>query len=130
MGAKKRISDASTVYPQLQVWRPIESNNGYTLVNSTLLIHGERTGSRSTNVYKYIVNPPILVQRGDILGLHQSFNSSVVLLYQKYGGPTNIKLSTNSSIQSVVSSDLMSSCENHYPLVTAQVGKCLYAILL
>ena len=73
--------DASaTQYPELQVWR--ENTTGtYMKVGST--VNMEPIQTAYLNVYEYILDPPLQVLAGDVLGIHQpsSRDSRVHLLF-------------------------------------------------
>ena len=73
--------DASaTQYPELQVWR--ENTTGrYMKVGST--VNMEPIQTAYLNVYEYVLDPPLQVLAGDVLGIHQpsSRDSRVHLLF-------------------------------------------------
>ena len=104
---------------ELQIWR--RSGSDYTKVGSTQLTAQSPTSN--TNVYEYIPSPPLGFQEGDILGVYQRNDSSIVPYYQENTGPENRR-----------QSDLVSSAPNSltapvqaeeydYPLVTVETGE-------
>ena len=71
---------SATQYPELQVWR--ETTTGrYMKVGSTLIMEAIQTVY--LNVYEYVLDPPLQVLAGDVLGIYQpsSTNSHVHLLF-------------------------------------------------
>ena len=72
-----RYRASATQYPELQVWR--ENTTGtYVKVGST-----EPVETAYLNVYEYVLDPPLQVLAGDVLGIYQpsSANSHVQLLF-------------------------------------------------
>ena len=75
-----QYSASATQYPELQVWR--ENTTGtYVKVGSTGNMEPIQTAY--LNVYEYVLDPPIQVLAGDVLGIYQpsSRNSRVQLLF-------------------------------------------------
>ena len=71
---------SATQYPELQVWR--ENTTGtYVKVGSTCNMEPAQTAY--LNVYEYVLDPPLQVLAGDVLGIHQpsSRNGRVQLLF-------------------------------------------------
>ena len=71
---------SATQYPELQVWR--ETTTGrYVKVGSTVNMEPNQTAY--LNVYEYVLDPPLQVLAGDVLGIHQpsSENSRHGLLF-------------------------------------------------
>ena len=75
-----RYRASATQYPELQVWR--ENTTGtYVKVGSTGNMEPNQTAY--LNVYEYVLDPPLQVLTGDVLGIYQlsSGNSCVHLLF-------------------------------------------------
>ena len=75
-----RYRASATQYPELQVWR--ENTTGtYVKVGSTGNMEPIQTAY--LNVYEYVLDPPLQVLAGDVLGIYQpsSANSRVQLLF-------------------------------------------------
>ena len=75
-----RYRASATQYPELQVWR--ENTTGtYVKVGSTGNMEPDQTGY--LNVYEYVLDPPLQVLAGDVLGIYQpsSRNSRVQILF-------------------------------------------------
>ena len=75
-----QYSTSATQYPELQVWR--ENTTGtYVKVGSTGNMEPAQTAY--LNVYEYVLEPPLQVLAGDVLGIYQpsSANSRVHLLF-------------------------------------------------
>ena len=104
------ITDNRTMYPSIQLWRPLSGSNGtYTVVpNSERVIYYS-----TTNVSNhYPLNPPISVNHGELLAISQPIASdSVVRVRYKNGeinfkshrkpfGATNTTLNVTSNIRS------------------------------
>ena len=71
---------SATQYPELQVWR--ENTTGrYVKVGST--VNMEPIQTAYLNVYEYVLDPPLQVLAGDVLGIYQpsSIISRVQLLF-------------------------------------------------
>ena len=63
-----RFNSSATQYPELQVWR--ENTTGtFVRVGSTLIMEAIQTAY--LNVYEYVLDPPLQVQGGDVLGIYQ-----------------------------------------------------------
>ena len=75
-----QYSASATQYPELQVWR--ENITGtYVRVGSTVNMDPIQTAY--LNVYEYVLDPPLQVLAGDVLGIYQpsSRNGRVHLLF-------------------------------------------------
>ena len=71
---------SATQYPELQVWR--ENTTGrYVKVGST--VNMEPIQTAYLNVYEYVLDPPLQVLPGDVLGIYQPYsrNSRLHLLF-------------------------------------------------
>ena len=75
-----RYRASATQYPELQVWR--ESTTG-TYVKVSNKSNMEPAQTAYLNVYEYVLDPPLQVLAGDVLGIYQpsSGNSRVHLLF-------------------------------------------------
>ena len=73
-----RYRASATQYPELQVWR--ENTTGtYVKVGNTSNMEPAQTAY--LNVYEYVLDPPLRVLAGDVLGIYQpSSNSSRIHL--------------------------------------------------
>ena len=81
------------------------------------------------NVYEYVLSSPLGFQEGDILGVYQRMDSSVVPYYQESTGPQNLRQSylVNSAANSLTAPIL--ATEYDYPLVTVEIGMVFTAIV-
>ena len=106
-----RFRASATQYPELQVWR--ENTTGrYVKVGST--VNMEPIQTAYLNVYEYVLDPPLQVLAGDVLGIYQpsSRNSRVHLLffsdsnlvnwYTEVSTPQNSFMVTGSLINNVL----------------------------
>ena len=113
---------------ELQIWRRSGANS-YTKVTSTQLT--AQPPINNSNVYEYVPSSPLGFQEGDILGVYQRENSSVVPYYQLSTGPVNLRQPgrVNSAANSLTAPSLNTAI-NDYPLVTVEIGMCFPASFL
>ena len=105
---------SATQYPELQVWR--ENTTGtYMKVGST--VNMEPTQTAYLNVYEYVLDPPLQVLAGDVLGIHQpsSRDSRIHLLFLTDSNHVNWYTSAPNPQDSFVVAD--SQTNNVLPLV-------------
>ena len=117
---------SSSPLSEIQIWRR-SGVDSYTKVASTQLTAQSTTSD--TNVYAYVPSSPLGFQKGDILGVYQREDSSVVPYYQESTGPQNLRQSglVNSAATSITAPSL--ATEYDYPLVTVEIGM-LYSCLI
>ena len=110
---------------ELQIWRRSGASS-YTKVASTQLT--AQSPINNSNVYEYVPSSPLGFQEGDILGVYQRENSSVVPYYQESTGPVNLRQSglLNSALNSLTAPTL--ATEYDYPLVTVEIGELIYCL--
>ena len=72
--------ESATQYPELQVWRK-NTTGTYVKVGNTSNMEPNQTAY--LNVYEYVLDPPLQVLAGDVLGIYQpsSNNSRLHLLF-------------------------------------------------
>ena len=106
--------------PELQIWRKLGPNNynktGSSSVNASTMI--------GTNLYEFIPQTPLQFQEGDIFGVYSyygSLSNSLVLYEQKWNGPINLRISSNSPPSTI--SQMPTTVANDFPLVTVQISK-------
>ena len=116
--------DGSSPPSELQIWR--RSGSDYTKVGSTQLTAQSPTSD--PNVYEYIPSPPLGFQEGDILGVYQRDDSSIVPYYQKSTGPENLRHAGLVSDALDILTDPPRAAVYDYPLVTAEIGKTIIII--
>lgn len=65
------VTSKNTQLPHIEIWRPLDSGLEYYQIYSTsdLGVHLEKTDRY--NVYRYMLDPPILVEAGDVIGITQ-----------------------------------------------------------
>ena len=123
----------SQTYTELQIWRRRRRSdrNEYEKVGSTRV----RVGGRSnTEIYEYVVDPPLAFEKGDILGYYQP-NSGIsqLDLYLEDSGRTSsiIKLpldeEEDSKSESEQQTDIIDLDNgfirgNEYPLIHVETG--------
>ena len=105
---------------EIQIWRRSGADS-YTKVASTQLT--AQSPSSNPNVYEYVHSSPLGFQEGDILGVYQREDSSVVPYYQESTGPQNLRQSGIVSLAANNLAALLQSDEYDYPLVTVEIGK-------
>ena len=105
---------SATQYPELQVWR--ETTTGrYMKVGSTGDVEPIQTAY--LNVYEYVLNPPLQVMGGDVLGIYQPAfrNNRVKLLFLSDSNHVNWYTGVSRPRDSFVATD--SQTNNVLPLV-------------
>ena len=108
---------------ELQIWR--RSGSDYTKVGSTQLT--AQSPTVNLNVYEYIPSPPLGFQEGDILGVYQRNDSSVVPYYQENTGPENLRQSgLVSTAPDSLTAPPLAVDQYEYPLVTVEIGERLH----
>ena len=100
-----RYNASATQYPELQVWR--ENTTGtYVKVGSTGNMEPAQTAY--LNVYEYVLDPPLQVLVGDVLGIYHHLpeivqpDSKHVNLYNFSSRPQDSFMVTGSPINSVL----------------------------
>ena len=109
-----QYTSSATQYPELQVWR--ENTTGtYVKVGSTDNMEPIQTAY--LNVYEYILDPPLQVLPGDLLGIYQpsSRNSRLHLLFLSDSNHVNWYASAPRPWNSFMTTD--SQTNNVLPLV-------------
>ena len=107
---------------ELQIWRRSGADS-YTKVASTQLTAQSPTSN--PNVYEYVPSSPLGFQEGDILGVYQREDSSVVPYYQESNGPKNLCDSNlPSSAPDLITSPSIAE-EYIYPMVTVEISKLI-----
>ena len=109
---------------EVQLWRNMEGADSYTRVAFTALLNQTGNVTGDPNVYEFTPTPPVVFQEGDILGVYQYEDSSVVAYYQESTGPENF--SHSNSLGSAPSNLIapVLAAEYDYPLVTVEVHVC------
>ena len=104
---------------EIQIWRRSGADS-YTKVASTQLT--AQSSINSSNVYEYVFSSPLGFQEGDILGVYQNKNSSVVPYYQESTGPQNLHHPDHlmSAPSTLVNPTTASAYD--YPLVTVEIA--------
>ena len=121
-----RYRPSATQYPELQVWR--ENTTGrYVKVGSTVSMEPIQTAY--LNVYEYVLDPPLQVLAGDVLGIYQpsSTNSRLQLLFLSDSNLVNWYTEVSRPQNSFMVAD--SGTNNALPLVTVSFdpdGECIF----
>ena len=117
---------SATQYPELQVWR--ENTTGrYVKVGST--VNMEPIQTAYLNVYEYVLDPPLQVLAGDVLGIYQpsSIISRVQLLFLSDSNHVNWYTEVSRPQDSFMVAG--SQTNNAIPLVTVSFdpdGECIF----
>ncbi len=122
-------SDSGTELPRMQVWRenPISVDALDYLLQSSSGSEGELSKVGATeSVYKYVLEYPVSVEEGDILGiaLPPAANSNLLLQFQDFGAvgaPESYLTPIISSIFLAVSQ--LGVNAQFLPLVTGVIGE-------
>ena len=112
---------------EMQIWRRSGADS-YTKVASSHLT--ELQFINNSNVYEYVPSSPLEFQEGDILGVYQNENSSVVPYYQELTGPQNLRHPDHlmSAPSTLVNPTTASAYD--YPLVTVEIGNVFVFITI
>ena len=118
VGAGAGAGGGSSPSSELQIWRRSGADS-YTKVASTQLT--TQSPINNSNVYEYVPSSPLDFQEGDILGVYQREDSSVIPYYQESTGPVNLRQSGehNIALNSLIATQ---ATEYDYPLVTVEIG--------
>ena len=109
-----QYTSSATEYPELQVWRGTTTGR-YMKVGSTGNMEPNQTAY--LNVYEYVLDPPLQVLAGDVLGIYQppSANSRLHLLFLENSSYVNWYITAPTPLDSFM---VTSSQRNFLPLVT------------
>ena len=103
---------------ELQIWRRSGADS-YTKVAYTQLT--AQSSINNSNVYEYVPSSPLGFQEGDILGVYQREDSSVIPYYQESTGPVNLRQSGEHDF-ALNCLTTTQATEYDYPLVTVEIG--------
>ena len=122
MGGKPaKITDP---FPELQLWRTNDGTNYFKTRFS--LINTLPRATSHTNVYEYIVEPPLEFQRGDILGLYKprENESALNIFLQENSGPFAYgqEDGANMALARITVDPTTSLDQNDYPMVSAEIS--------
>ena len=128
VGAGTGAGTSSSLSSEIQIWRRRSGADSYTKVASTQLT--TQSSINNSNVYEYVPSPPLGFQEGDILGVYQNENSSVVPYYQESTGPQNLRHPDHlmSAPSTLVNPTTASAYD--YPLVTVEIGNVFVITIL
>ena len=126
VGAGTRAGTSSSLSSEIQIWRRSGADS-YTKVASTHLT--AQSSINNSNVYEYVLSSPLGFQEGDILGVYQNEDSSVVPYYQESTGPQNLRHPDHlmSAPSTLVNPTTASAYD--YPLVTVEIGNVFVFII-
>ena len=81
-----------------------------------------------TNLYEFIPQIPLQFQEGDIFGIYsnRADGNRLVLYEQEESGPINLRISTSLEFPPPTINQPLLTAHNDFPLVTAEIGQCLY----
>ena len=122
MGGERIVEAEGIYYPMLQIWRFVDKG-AYISSQSTSLLSYD-SGERA-NIHVVKANPPLRVEEGDILGIYQPPESSIVVYYQEASGPINLAMdrvfsSTSSGPAPTSVFGLVTAEANDWPLITVE----------
>ena len=117
-------------FPELQVWRSsYETNATFQLVGSTTFTTDPgATRIIAINVLEFTVNPPLSVQAGDVLGIYQPAESRIRLFYEPEGSNEALFQSGVNNLSIFPNSSLTVESTMRVPLISAEVGRCLFVL--
>ena len=112
---------------ELQIWRR-SGTDSYTKVASTQLT--AQSPINNSNVYEYVPSSPLGFQEGDILGVYQREDSSVVPYHQEFTGPRNLRQSGEHDFAADSLTAPVQADEYDYPLLTVEIGETRRLVIL
>lgn len=113
-----RANQSGTGFPELQIWRPNANKTLYTKISSYPITY--LNTSTYSNVYEYYPLDSQYIKKGDMLGLFQPRNQSLLnFYYQINTGSLNYIVLEPTPQNKIMISD--ASVINQYPLITAVV---------
>ena len=126
----QQISFMTSSFPELQVWRPSnEANATFQLVGRTAITADPgATRDIADNVFEFTVNPPLPVQAGDVLGIYQPAESRIKLFYEPEGSNKALFQSGVNNLSIFPNSPLTVESIMRAPLISAEVGRCLFVL--
>ena len=121
--AERNTNNGRNKYPELQIWRPQNSQNIYNKVRSVTISPESTT---QTNVYTHTLSTALQYQAGDVLGIyHPPADTSVYRIYSvEHGGPDNYHKDRQE--QSSTQFNIQASgvrVRKDYPLVGAETSQ-------
>ena len=110
--------------PELQLWRTNDGTN-YFKTSFSPINHLPKITSH-TNVYEYILEPPLEFQEGDVFGLYKpKENESVLNIFiQENSGPFAYgqENGTNMALGRIMVEPSMPLTQNDYPMVSVEIS--------
>ena len=109
--------------PQIELWRPV-GGMAYTRVDSTFYRRVAPEKTDKYNVYKYVLDPPMEVEAGDVIAVHQPPRevSRVSLAFLQDVGSLSRRISSPFN-ETVVPADEMEG-RRLLPLISPQIQSC------
>ena len=109
--------------PQIELWRPV-GGMAYTRVDSTYYHGVFPKKTDKYNVYKYVLDPPMEVEAGDVIAVHQPQRevSSVSLAFLQDVGSPSHRVSSPFD-ETVVPADVVEG-RRLLPLISPQIQSC------
>ena len=123
VGGERTVEAEKIYHPMLQIWRQVDKT-AYVNSQSTSLFISYESRDRA-NIHIVNANPPLRVEEGDILGIYQPPESSVIVYYQETSGPINLAMdrvfsSTSSGPAPTSVFGLVTAQANDWPLITIE----------
>ena len=112
-------------FPQLEIWR-IQSagSNVYNRMGST---HPGGAVENDSEIYEFVVSPPLQFQPGDILGIFNPHRPRLGIYYVETIGPPNYHTTNEGTSPSTASFTISNTAQNDLPLITVDTSELLHA---
>ena len=111
-------------HPELQLWRTT-GESSYIKIGASL-INTQPSITSHTNVYEYIVDPPLEFQEGDIFGLYKPEESASVLnvFLQENSGPFAYGQQNHAdmALTEITADSTTLLDQNDYPMVSVEIS--------
>ena len=80
------------------------------------------------SLYEFIPHTPLQFQKGDIFGVYsdRTDGNRLVLFEQKENGPINLRIGPTLNSPPSTITETLNTVTNDFPLVTVEIGQCLY----
>ena len=122
IGGEPKLNKMSS--PELQLWRTSNGTN-YFKANFSLIDNIMNIPTH-TNVYEYILDPPMEFQEGDVFGIYKPRKSQSFLnvFLQENSGPFAYGEASDAStaLTEIIVNSTMPLDQNDYPMVSVEIS--------
>ena len=128
VAALKRLETSTRrTFPKIQVWRRVDDTEWVRVQAGE---EAALTTTENLNVHRYVPDPPVPFQAGDILGVHQPYSyASVLKIYLQGSGVTNYyRGSLASPLDSFKTDATGVMVEGRLPLISVEISESDYKL--